>query len=1059
VAADRTQSAPLSLTERLKAYGCGTIISLDQPLAEGGPEQLDYLDLLPRSGTAAAASKLLSAVVENQNSALLYVIDADGEKPVPAARLAEVQQALANRSEPAWLGICRPGWLDIYPIGLRADGTERSVHTIRADAAEAPLFFQSLVHATFEAAGAPAGADYVSQRIFDLLTQTTNEFVPQRVLDPLDILSMAGRALFFRFLIDRRIVRSEETSEICRSAKANDLKGVFSSAEKAAQTSAWLDETFNGDFLRLIDEDIPADDREARERAYRKFYREVGQKTEGRFFGHLHAILNGFRSTGEGFQGEFDWDDFNFAHIPVGVLSQVYENFSHLVDEPSAKVTSVHYTPRLVAELMVNQTFGATPEARRAEAKVLDPACGAGIFLVLAFRRLVRDRWQRDGVRPNTAAIQDILYQQLRGFDVSEAALRLAALSLYITAIEVNGTPWPPKSLRFPKSLRDRVLFNVRDNGAAGSGFVLGSLGDRAPKGEDGTFDIVIGNPPWTRLREAELQRADGAARKTEKAESAKHNDAFSEIARRVLRARGFAELAADYANPDKNPDLPFVWRAIEWAKPNGLIAFALHPRIFLRSAGKSLDTWHALLRSVQLTGIVNGADLRKTDVWAGMDAPFCLFFARNAAPSESHRFYFTPPVKDTEPNKQGRFRIDYEATRAVSVERVLRQPWLLKTLSLGTWRDVEVMESIFAAFPQTLEQFWEICDPCGEQTGLGYNLSARLKQKPAQWLGDLPVIELSEDIFSIPYAELRTFRSRHGRSSAHMPRTEALYQAPLVIVPKAPGEDTRTAKAYLSDRALAFSQSFYGYSCAGHPEAATLSALLYLVPHSTLFRYFSLMYSVSQGVDYMMFTKTDLDSLPFPDVSRLPAATKASLSKLAHQLEHAGAKPWDEIDALLFKLYGLDDEAQQTIKDTLFAAAAYRRQGREALERTTRDYRAPFLQTLQTLLAPYFEVCGQRLSVAEPENQPDDWGQPWHFVSVARAGETIPISAALLRRAMQEANRSAASRIVVNAPGGKGLLLGLLNQKRWWTVSRGRLCGQHLLREHLDVFGLARVA
>lgn len=238
MAADRTQSAPLSLTERLKAYGCGTIISLDQPLAEGGPEQLDYLDLLPRSGTAVAASRLLSAVVEDQSSALLYVIDADGEKSVPAAKLAEVQQALANRSEPAWLGICRPGSLDIYPIGLRADGKERPVKTIRADTAEAPLFFQSLVHGTFEAAGVPAGADYVSQKIFALLTQTTNEFVPQRVLEPLDILSMAGRALFFRFLIDRRIVRPEETSEICRSAKAGDLKDVFSSAEKAAQTSA-----------------------------------------------------------------------------------------------------------------------------------------------------------------------------------------------------------------------------------------------------------------------------------------------------------------------------------------------------------------------------------------------------------------------------------------------------------------------------------------------------------------------------------------------------------------------------------------------------------------------------------------------------------------------------------------------------------------------------------------------------------------------------------------------------------------------------------------------------
>ncbi len=51
-------------------------------------------------------------------------------------------------------------------------------------------------------------------------------------------------------------MRDKELAEICPAAR--ELKDVFENAEKAAQTSAWLDETFNGDFLRLIDESIPA---------------------------------------------------------------------------------------------------------------------------------------------------------------------------------------------------------------------------------------------------------------------------------------------------------------------------------------------------------------------------------------------------------------------------------------------------------------------------------------------------------------------------------------------------------------------------------------------------------------------------------------------------------------------------------------------------------------------------------------------------------------------------------------------------------------------------------
>jgi hypothetical protein len=560
-------------------------------------------------------------------------------------------------------------------------------------------------------------------------------------------------------------------------------------------------------------------------------------------------------------------------------------------------------------------------------------------------------------------------------------------------------------------------------------------------------------------LREAEPENAAAAEPRPKRSATATHNDAFTEIGRRVLRARGFADLADSYENPDKNPDLPFLWRATEWAKPGGLIAFALHPRIFGRTSGKGFSAWRTVLRSIHLTGLINGSDLRKTAVWDGMDAPFCLLFARNAVPPANHRFYFSAPVNDPGPNELGRFRIDYEATQPVSVERVMRQPWVLKTLSLGNWRDVEVMESILAAFPQTLEQAWAAWDPSGGKTGMGYILSQQAKQKSAPWLGMLADFEILGNGFSILYDELKIFRANHGHSSAHMPRTEALYQPPLVIIPKAPGENPHTTKAFLANQAVAFSQSYYGYSCVDHPDAASLAALLYLILHSTLFRYFNLMTSVSQGIDRMMFTKQDLDAVPFPDVATLSAATRAALQELAHRLEHDACRPWQEIDALIFDLYRLDDDAQQTIHDTLFSAAAYRRQGREALMRTTRESREPFLQTLQSLLVPYFEVCGQRVVVQESPAQPDEWVQPWHFVTVARSGENIPVNAALLRRAMQEANRTAASRIVINAPGGKGLLLGLLNQKRWWTISRARLCGQCLLREHLGVFGLSTAA
>ena len=168
----------------------------------------------------------------------------------------------------------------------------------------------------------------------------------------------------------------------------------------------------------------------------------------------------------------------------------MYESFSHRADPRTAHDTSIHYTPRTIARLMVDEAFAAMKDP--ADAKVLDASCGAGIFLALAFRRLVRERWQQDDERPNTAKIQDILYEQIRGFDVSESALRLAALGLYITAIELNASPRPPRALKFPRNLRGEVLYRFGDQddmAEKSADFPLGSLGPKVPREFDKTFE------------------------------------------------------------------------------------------------------------------------------------------------------------------------------------------------------------------------------------------------------------------------------------------------------------------------------------------------------------------------------------------------------------------------------------------------------------------------------------------------------------------------------------------------------------------------------------------
>ncbi len=1027
------------LDDRLAAFGCTkeVVIRLDGRLSS--PRQLDYLDLLPKQSNHTPR---LTAVAEHQGTALLYLVDASSDVRTDPASLAQLRKDLANRSDPAWLGVVRPGSLDIFPIGFHEVADARPVTTIEERSTTAPLFFQSLVHGTFEENHRLHGTDYVFKEIFGLLTQMTDALVPTEGEDrrerALEILSMAGRALFFRFLIDRDIVRESEMhgrDGICPGA--TDRKDAFSSVEKAARTSAWLDETFNGDFMPLIADSIPS---RQRKDAYQGFYEDASRRFGGRLFSYLEAILRGLRAVGMNFQGELDWGDLDFAHIPVGVLSQVYESFSHRADPRTARDTSVHYTPRTIASLMVDQAFA--PLKNKAAAKVLDPSCGAGIFLVLAFRRLVREAWKGDE-RPTTKEIQDILYGQVRGFDISESALRLAALGLYITAIELNASPRPPQALKFPRNLRNEVLYRFGNddpqNAKAGS-FPLGSLGPEVSPDFNGTFDIVIGNPPWTPVEDAAL------------------NKQFTQIARRVLKSRGLDDAAARYENPNHNPDLPFLWRTLEWAKPGGVIALAMHARLF--GYGMGLKAWHAILRSAEITGLINGTDLRTTAVWDGISVPFCVFFARNAQPGLDQHFQYATPSYDPGLNSGGRFRIDYEAAQPTSAARVEKQPWLLKTLSLGTWLDVEVMEGLANPEVKTLIDRWLEWDESGSHTGEGYNRAPGSQQKWVKFLAKLPVFRVPEGGYAIEYSALRSYGDIYGtnvkgEASANRPRWEELFQPPLVIVPRAPGDDEFAPRAYISTKPVAFSKSFYGYSCAGHPEAETLAALLFLLAHSTLFRYFGLMTSVSLGADRMLLTKKDFDSQPFPDLKTLPAAKKATIRSLAQRLQYDVQKPWREINEFIFSLYGLDADAVQVATDTLFAAASYRRAGRAALDRTTRDTRAGFVESLRDELEPYFDVCGEHAAVREAEFQPDTWREPWFFLAVSREADSVPINPSLMRKAMEAANQRGCSRIIVNAPGKRGLLIGLLNQRRWWTITRARLCAQHIIRERLGACGL----
>ena len=90
----------------------------------------------------------------------------------------------------------------------------------------------------------------------------------------------------------------------------------------------------------------------------------------------------------------FLFDVFDFSIIPVEVISGIYES---VIDPEKRKQNSAIYTPSFLVDYIFSETVDKFLNSHNRECKILDPACGSGIFLVHAYRRIVEQNRDKDG--------------------------------------------------------------------------------------------------------------------------------------------------------------------------------------------------------------------------------------------------------------------------------------------------------------------------------------------------------------------------------------------------------------------------------------------------------------------------------------------------------------------------------------------------------------------------------------------------------------------------------------------------------------------------------------
>lgn len=235
---------------------------------------------------------------------------------------------------------------------------------------------------------------------------------------------------------------------------------------------------------------------------------------------------------------------FEQSIVELEKLEADAEERLSLADVTKRKRDGVYYTPewavRRIIEETIDPLFGrwkadaGWPRAgepsreaaglywvRLQRIRIIDPACGSGAFLIVALRHLEKEfagavlAAHRAGAitsAPDDAQITKmILANNLFGVDINPASVEITKLSLWLhTAMPNKPLSGLDDAIKCGNSLVDKRFYNKRNILDAEERERINTfewVGEFTP----GSFDAVIGNPPYVKLQNFMQVHADMA--------------------------------------------------------------------------------------------------------------------------------------------------------------------------------------------------------------------------------------------------------------------------------------------------------------------------------------------------------------------------------------------------------------------------------------------------------------------------------------------------------------------------------------------------------------------
>jgi hypothetical protein len=659
---------------------------------------------------------------------------------------------------------------------------------------------------------------------------------------------LIGRCIFSLYLVDRQIAQ-----RFLPATLANDVVNMFATADTAFELFRWLREKFNGDLFPMDD---PGAEQQRLSEAHLQLLRDF---IEGR------SLVPGRRGQGRLFR-------FRYDAIPVDLISSIYQQFARSSTADTADIQGLHYTPVELVHLTLDPVFERLPPS----ARVLDPTCGSGAFLVEAFRRLVWKNSHRQ--QPTRSLIRRILHNQLFGVDINKSALGIAAFSLYLAALELDEDAITDVTdLRFDRLIGTSLFHADTISGTLPTEIISKS------------FDAVVGNPPWTFVS----QSKQSTERRTRK----------------------------DHRNrPRRTPDQEFLWTAAKLAGASGRIGMIMKASPFFSQDEQAIKAREDLFRTLAPIALVNLSALRKEQLFPDATGPALLLFSRCSLMPQKDCLLAGSVPWNPDFRRTGVFHVGPGDFRSVTLARVSQTPALLKAATFGSVRDIWLIEKLEKTF-STLHNFLERAHVVStKQRGQGFQVKGDLNTPPKHYY-HMNVVE------SETYRPFRLDESafpKFGHATLHRPREGTIFVGPLLICPKgafgASAEQGRYS-AGVSRTDLLYTESFYGISFVNHDPnwANVLCAIL----NSSLTTFQFCFAGGGWGLERPTVEPNDLLSIRVPDLSSCdPAFIRAVLDAEALAADDPHNREYlDRLDQAVFDLYGLEGDETVLARESVARA------------------------------------------------------------------------------------------------------------------------------------------